>query len=145
MKEIRWLLIALGITTIISAYFGFTIPTLDNGHGETATIGIILILLGLLSSENTKVKVNKVIENERNSMEVKNNPKCILSFIMGIISIFIGISFSIFPLLALIFGIIGVNQFKIKKEKNKWMGIVGVVLGAIYLVASAYFHLIGEV
>lgn len=60
------------------------------------------------------------------------NSICILAFIFGIISVFVGIY--IFPLLSIILGIIGISTFNNKTKKGKWMGIVGLILGIVYFL-----------
>lgn len=63
----------------------------------------------------------------------KSNGMCTASFVLGLISIFLNIIYVI-PILSIIFGIIGISKIDNKKEKNKWMGIVGLILGVLYLM-----------
>ena len=55
-----------------------------------------------------------------------------LSLILGLISIFFW-EFSIFPLLALIFGIIGITKTN-KVGTGRGFAITGTILGAIFLL-----------
>ncbi len=62
---------------------------------------------------------------------MKNNIAKI-SFILGIVSVFLW-EFSIFPILTIILGIIGVTKTK-EPETGRWMAVVGIILGTIYLI-----------
>lgn len=56
----------------------------------------------------------------------------VASLITGIVSVFLW-SFSIFPLLALILGIIGITRTG-EKVKGRGMAITGTVLGVLFLL-----------
>ena len=67
----------------------------------------------------------------------KSNGMCIASFVFGILSVFIW-QLVIPPLLAFIFGIVGVKNFDIKHEKNKSLGYIGLGFGAFFLVLDVF-------
>ena len=67
----------------------------------------------------------------------KSNVMCIASFVFGILSVFIW-QLVIPPLLALTFGIVGVKNFDIKREKNKSLGYIGLGFGAFFLVLDVF-------
>ncbi len=60
------------------------------------------------------------------------------SFGLGLVSILLA-SIGIIPLLAIIFGAIGINRTK-EEGSGRWMAVVGLVLGIIYLISNAYMN-----
>lgn len=54
------------------------------------------------------------------------------SFILGIVSVFFW-EFSIFPILAIILGIIGFTKTK-EPDTGRWMAITGTILGVVFLI-----------
>lgn len=69
----------------------------------------------------------------RAKIEKKRNGMCTTSFVLGLLSIFIGFIY-ILPILSIIFGIIGISKFDNEHQKSKWMGVVGLILGIAYLM-----------
>ncbi|MFA5061953.1 MAG: DUF4190 domain-containing protein [Patescibacteria group bacterium] len=63
---------------------------------------------------------------------IKNDKIAVASFVLGIISIFLW-ELSIFPLLALILGIVGIVRTN-KSGAGMWMAITGTVLGILFLI-----------
>lgn len=66
---------------------------------------------------------------------MKNNIAKI-SFVLGIVSVFLW-EFSIFPILAIIFGVIGITKTK-EPETGRGMAVVGIILGAVFLFVRIY-------
>lgn len=68
----------------------------------------------------------------------KTNAIGLVSFIFAMIALFIfGLPFSI---VAIITGIISVATFKKDTQKNRWMGITGLSVGAVELVVMLLFY-----
>ncbi len=72
-------------------------------------------------------------------IEPKKNINPTVSFVFGLLSIFLS-EFSIFPILAIIFGFISVSKYNDLSNRDKAFSIIGFVLGIIYLIASIYFY-----
>ncbi len=72
-------------------------------------------------------------------MEKKNNTICAVGFWLGVASIFIGF-IGIIPLVGIILCIIGMVQFDKTKNKNQWMGPIGLVLNLLFLFVGAYVN-----
>lgn len=67
--------------------------------------------------------------------KIKTNKSAIVSLCLGIASVFLW-EFSIIPILAIVFGIIGL----IRNEK-KWNAIIGIVLGVVFIIVRiSYGH-----
>ncbi len=79
---------------------------------------------------------NEVIkETGANNVGKKNNGMALASFILGIVSLIIaGIPCGI---AAVITGVTALSKFNEETEKNKWMAIVGIVVGIIGAVSAA--------
>ena len=72
-----------------------------------------------------------------NDMSKKFNKVGMVSFIFGIIGIFVaGLPCG---LVAMITGIIGTATFKSEKEKGRWMAITGLVVGIIEVIVMALY------
>lgn len=84
--------------------------------------------------ENNKVEINQTIEN----IGIKENNKiCTTGFGFGIASVFLS-EIGIIPLAGIIISIIGLTTFDKEKQKNLWMGIVGLILNSLYMLVNAY-------
>ena len=79
---------------------------------------------------------NEVIkETGTNNVGKKNNGMALASFILGLVSLIIaGIPCGI---AAVITGVTGLSKFNPETEKNKWMAIVGIIVGIIGAVSAA--------
>lgn len=69
----------------------------------------------------------------------QNNPAAVAGFILGLVSLVL-YYLTLIPILALIFGWVGLASFDEEKQKNKWMAVVGLVLGVIYCIMSLSEH-----
>lgn len=65
------------------------------------------------------------------------NVVMMIGFIFGIVSIFLSF-IGIIPLIGIVLCIIGLATFKQEKHEGLWMGIVGLVLNILYLLANAH-------
>ncbi|MCR5146905.1 MAG: DUF4190 domain-containing protein [Clostridia bacterium] len=73
--------------------------------------------------------------NEQMRIQKKTNPQALASFILALVGIIVaGIPCGI---AAVITGILGLTKFNPETQKNKWMAIVGIVLGAIDIILVA--------
>jgi hypothetical protein len=67
----------------------------------------------------------------------KKDDLSVASFVLGIVSIFLW-EFSIIPLLAVVFGVIGLKHYRDDEGDldvgSKWMPIAGCILGILYLL-----------
>jgi hypothetical protein len=82
----------------------------------------------VLGVSGTPVKTSST---ESGAAEKSNNGAALTGFILGLASIvlyFVGI----IPVLAMVFGSIGLATFKPDAQKNKWMAGVGLALGVVY-------------
>lgn len=88
--------------------------------------------------ENQNNQQSEVVNNG-NTIIKKNNVCGLVSFIFSLV----GIVFAGLPcgIVALITGIIGVTGFKPEKEKNKWLAITGLALGAVEIVIMLMYNL----
>jgi len=70
-----------------------------------------------------------------------NNSMCLAGFILGLLSIFLSF-IGIIPIVAIICSIVGLVKFDNAVNKNKWQGVLGLILGILYLLvnASIYGH-----
>lgn len=80
------------------------------------------------------------VKNENNIVKQKSNPLCMAGFIFGVISTFFGMEIGILPLMAIILSSVGMAQFKNNTYKNKWHGIVGLILGILYMLANVAYY-----
>lgn len=69
---------------------------------------------------------------------VKTNGFAVTSLVLGILGIF-SFMFVVMPLMALVFGMVGVAQCKSKIHAGKGMAVAGVVLGTIGLGIGLFF------
>lgn len=75
--------------------------------------------------------------NEQIPANKQNNKLALVSFILSLVGLIVaGIPCGI---TAVITGAIGISKFNPNTEKNKWMSIVGIVLGIIDIVATIIF------
>ncbi len=81
----------------------------------------------------TKAKNNKL---ETSQKENKKDPAAIASFALGLFSILIH-STIVFPLGATVLGIWGIARTK-AKGSGRWMAIIGLILGAVYLIGGGH-------
>ena len=65
------------------------------------------------------------------------NSQCKTGFILGLLSFFLNFTL-IIPLLALIFGIIGLAKFNPENHKHQWMGWTAAILGFIHILSGLY-------
>lgn len=96
------------------------------------------------SSQRTSVVNNTNNTNNESNLNVrKSNSLCKTGFILGIISIFLGGLVGLLPIATLIISAIGLTQFKNNEHKNKWQGVVGLILGILYTLVymSNYFYM----
>lgn len=70
---------------------------------------------------------------------VKNDKVAVWSFSLGVVSVFLGSSIGMIPLVAIILGIIGINNTK-KEKTGRWIAISGLILGIIFLFGNAYVY-----
>ncbi|PIR57501.1 MAG: hypothetical protein COU72_00600 [Parcubacteria group bacterium CG10_big_fil_rev_8_21_14_0_10_41_35] len=75
--------------------------------------------------------------NVDSNVVVKKDKMAVLSFWLGVISIFFGVSIGMIPLVAIILGAVGINNTK-NEGAGRWMAIVGLILGVIFLLSNAY-------
>ncbi len=76
---------------------------------------------------------NEVIKENSTNVEKNLNICALLSFIFSLVGLFVfGVPLGI---AAIILGIIGIVKFDNEKQKFKWMAIVGLVLGAVDIIA----------
>lgn len=68
----------------------------------------------------------------------RQNKYCLVGFILGLISIFLGGSLGLLPIITIIISVLGLIQFKNGSYNNKWMGIVGTILGTVYFIVYLY-------
>ncbi len=59
-----------------------------------------------------------------------NNGMCVTGFVLGIVG-FVLNDIGIFPILGVVFSAIGIGTFKLERQKHRWMGIVGLILGML--------------
>lgn len=87
-------------------------------------------------NETKKVEQEEANVNIENSfLKEKDINVCgLLSFIFSLIGFF---TYSIpLGIASIVLGIIGIVKFNAEKQKFKWMGIVGVCIGAVDVVAT---------
>ena len=77
------------------------------------------------------------ISNNVNVNNLKLNSQCLIGFILGIASIFLAF-IGIIPLSAIIVSIIGLAKFRNNEHNNRWQGILGLILGVIYMFVNMY-------
>ena len=68
---------------------------------------------------------------------LKTNQLCKISFWFGIASIFLG-WIGVIPLIGLVISIISLVKYNTATDKGLWMGVLGLILNLLYLVANAY-------
>lgn len=86
-------------------------------------------------TKNENVREAEVVENK------KNNTQCLASFICSLIGLLIfGLPLGV---AAVITGIIGITKFNSDTEKSKWMGIVGLCIGALDVILVLLYMVIG--
>lgn len=85
--------------------------------------------------------MNNHLKTEFTSMNatLKTNKLCKISFWFGITSIFLG-WIGVIPLIGLIVSIIALAKYDRAEEKGLWMGVLGLILNLLYLVANAYLN-----
>ncbi len=66
-------------------------------------------------------------------MKIKKDKSAVASQVLGILSVFLW-EFSIFPILAIVFGIIGIVNTNKNKTDGVGLAITGLVLGIIFLI-----------
>jgi|LFRM01.2.fsa_nt_gb hypothetical protein len=89
---------------------------------------------GRKMEENNNVETNQTIQD----IGIKENNKiCATGFGFGFASIFLYF-IGIIPLAGIIISIIGLATFDKEKQKNLWMGIVGLILNSLYMLVNAY-------
>jgi len=78
---------------------------------------------------------NKMLPNDKNSNEKdkKRNSYCHSGFIMGLLSIFLN-DIGILPLATIVVSIIGLAKYDNNVNKDKWQGIVGLILGILFFL-----------
>lgn len=77
---------------------------------------------------------NKRLSNDKNSNEdKKRNSYCQSGFIMGLLSIFLN-DIGILPLATIVVSIIGLAKYDNNINKDKWQGIVGLILGILFFL-----------
>lgn len=89
---------------------------------------------GIKLEENNNVETNQTIQDIRIK---ENNKICATGFGFGLASIFLSF-IGIIPLAGIIISIIGLTTFDKEKQKNLWMGVVGLVLNSLYMLVNAY-------
>lgn len=88
-----------------------------------------------VNEANKTEVVNNTVES---NSEKKNNALALASFICSLVGLLIfGMPCG---LAAIVTGILGIVKFDEETEKNKWMAIVGLVLGAVDFVIVAIFN-----
>lgn len=99
------------------------------------------------SSNNSTYSSYNVVDNgynlsntypsTENYYNLPNNGLCVTSLVLGIVSILLWF-FVVIPLLAVIFGIIGLSTFDNKRQKNKSFGYAGLILGLFFLFLDIF-------
>ncbi|MFV0275529.1 MAG: DUF4190 domain-containing protein [Bacilli bacterium] len=77
------------------------------------------------------------MNNKTKNKGKKVNGICVISFIIGLLSIFLGFTF-IVPIIALVLGLIGITTLNKEKQKGMWMAIVGLILGILFLCSALW-------
>jgi uncharacterized membrane protein YvbJ len=87
--------------------------------------------IGSASSMNEKslldmeiAKSSIIVINDK-KIPLKDNTMLFIGFILGLCSTFL----YIVGVLACVFSVVGLVKFNSKTENNKWMGILGIILG----------------
>jgi hypothetical protein len=60
-----------------------------------------------------------------------NNHACVAGFVLGLTSVFLYV-IGILPIMGILINIIGLASFDKSTQKNKWMGVVGLILSGLY-------------
>lgn len=74
---------------------------------------------------------NENISGHASAQELSRSGFAVASFALGLLAVFT-YQLIIIPVMAAVFGAIAIAQFDPAKQKGKWMGITGLVLGIIY-------------
>lgn len=85
--------------------------------------------------------------NKNVFLKNKNNTSSVVSFVFGLISVFLA-EFSIFPIIAIVSGIISITKYNNSlniwwlccDNRNKAFSIIGLVLGFVYLIVGAHLN-----
>ncbi|MBI2035278.1 MAG: DUF4190 domain-containing protein [Candidatus Liptonbacteria bacterium] len=72
---------------------------------------------------------------QKNEIKEKKNPFAIWGFIIGVVSVFLGMGLP--PIAAIILSVIGINKTK-EPKTGKWMAVTGLVLGILYFIVYLY-------
>ena len=74
---------------------------------------------------------------------LENNWQSTTGFSLGVVSVFLGGAIGLLPIVAMILSGVGLATFDPTKHKNKWMGAVGLILGALFTLVNMknYGHL----
>ena len=85
------------------------------------------------------IHIAEVVSEEKKGL--RNNTLCLISFIFSMVGLLImGIPCGT---VAVITGIIGIVKFNAKEENNKWMGIVGLCVGAVDVILVSMYTFSG--
>ncbi|MCB9805810.1 DUF4190 domain-containing protein [Candidatus Nomurabacteria bacterium] len=71
------------------------------------------------------------------SKEEKNDVLSLVSFILGLLSIFL-FEIGAIPVFAIVFGICGISRTTDEDKKGRWMAVTGLILGILYTIAQIY-------
>lgn len=71
--------------------------------------------------------------------EPTNNPWALAGFVLGLLSIIL-FMVGIIPLLAIVFGIVGLVTYDNRRDKNHWMAPLALVLGGVFTFAMLVFY-----
>lgn len=74
----------------------------------------------------------------------KNFRLDLISFVLGIASVFLWNLFSLIPVLAAILGFCSIVKYAKDKQQKLWQAVIGSALGLIYIVVAIYGSIISS-
>ena len=114
-------------------------------YGIVVPIGLLATGFFIWVNDNTKKLKKHAPSDAKGRQEhipLKSNGFAVTGFILGLVSIFLAF-IGMLPILAVIFSTIGLFTFKPMTQKNRWMAIVGLVLGVLY--TFSYLQIYGHI
>lgn len=66
----------------------------------------------------------------------------LISFVLGIASVFLWSLFSIIPVLAAIFGFCSIVKYAKNRQQKLWQAVIGTALGHIYIIVAIYGNIV---
>ena len=71
-----------------------------------------------------------VLENNSTEVKKKYNIMALIGFLLGLVSLLLSF-LGIVGILACVFSGVGLGKFNAETEKNKWMAVLGIILGIL--------------